>query len=355
MEAFILERIAGRREARGHLSAERRDESSIRRMAESQGDIDYARHAPRPCGQHPEPRRLRARRAGAICRGRCRATSPAASRTTSRCATIAPRSLEWASCRACWSASASARRPSSCSARAYAHPFGIAPMGISALTAYRGDLVLARCATAGEHPDGAVGLVADPPRGSRRGGARRMVPGVPARRPAAHRRAGRPRRGRRLQDARCCTVDTPATPNRENNIRAGFTTPLRPSVRLALDGITHPRWLFGTFLRTLSRHGMPHFENTYATRGVADAVARRGARFLRARPSRLDARRAHPQPMVRHAGDQGHPASGRCAHRARPRRRRDHRLEPRRPPARRRRRAAARAAGDRRCVPRDSR
>jgi L-lactate dehydrogenase (cytochrome) len=56
--------------------------------------------------------------------------------------------------------------------------------------------------------------------------------------------------------------------NRENNIRAGFSTPLRPTPRLAWDGITHPRWLFGTFLATILRHGMPHFENNYATRGA---------------------------------------------------------------------------------------
>ena len=31
------------------------------------------------------------------------------------------------------------------------------------------------------------------------------------------------------------TVDTPATPNREHNTRAGFTSPLRPSLRLAWD------------------------------------------------------------------------------------------------------------------------
>jgi L-lactate dehydrogenase (cytochrome) len=39
-------------------------------------------------------------------------------------------------------------------------------------------------------------------------------------------------------------------------------------VRLAWDGLTHPHWLFGTFLRTLARHGMPHFENNFATRGA---------------------------------------------------------------------------------------
>ena len=56
--------------------------------------------------------------------------------------------------------------------------------------------------------------------------------------------------------------------NRENNIRTGFSTPLRPGLRLAWEGITHPRWLLGTALRTLVRHGMPHFENSQATRGA---------------------------------------------------------------------------------------
>ena len=44
--------------------------------------------------------------------------------------------------------------------------------------------------------------------------------------------------------------------------------PLRPSLRLAWDGMVRPRWLVGTFLRTLALHGMPHFENSFATRGA---------------------------------------------------------------------------------------
>jgi L-lactate dehydrogenase (cytochrome) len=63
-------------------------------------------------------------------------------------------------------------------------------------------------------------------------------------------------------------VDTPVAANRENNVRAGFSTPLRPSAGLLIDGITHPRWTLGTFLHTLYKHGMPHFENNYATRGA---------------------------------------------------------------------------------------
>ena len=29
-----------------------------------------------------------------------------------------------------------------------------------------------------------------------------------------------------------------------------------------------PRWTIGTFLRTFVQHGMPHFENNFATRGA---------------------------------------------------------------------------------------
>src|SRR3712207_940732 len=63
------------------------------------------------------------------------------------------------------------------------------------------------------------------------------------------------------------TVDVPVSANRENNIRNGYQIPLRPDPRLAWAGLTHPRWLLGTFLRTFRNHGMPHFENMDAGRG----------------------------------------------------------------------------------------
>jgi L-lactate dehydrogenase (cytochrome) len=63
------------------------------------------------------------------------------------------------------------------------------------------------------------------------------------------------------------TVDLPVPGNRENNIRAGWNMPLRPSLSLALDGITHPKWLRSTAFATLAFDGMPHFENMDAGRG----------------------------------------------------------------------------------------
>ncbi|WHO76995.1 alpha-hydroxy acid oxidase [Rhizobium sp. BT03] len=151
--------------------------------------------------------------------------------------------------------------------QAYAAPFGIAPMGISALMAYRGDIVLA----AGAAQVGIPMIMS--------GSSLIRLEEVVAAAPATWFQAylpGEPERIDALVDRVAAagfgtlllTVDTATLPNRENNIRAGFSTPLRPSLALAWQGVSHPQWTIGTFLRTIARHGIPHFENSYATRGA---------------------------------------------------------------------------------------
>ncbi|WP_119966604.1 alpha-hydroxy acid oxidase [Simplicispira lacusdiani] len=149
----------------------------------------------------------------------------------------------------------------------YASPFGIAPMGINALSTYRGDIVLARAA----RRMGIVSVMSgtslipmeDVARDSPGTWFQAYLPGDQARIDALVDRVERA--GFRTL---VVTVDIPISANRENNIRTGFSTPLRPSLRLAWDGMVRPRWVAGTFLRTLLRHGMPHFENSFATRGA---------------------------------------------------------------------------------------
>jgi L-lactate dehydrogenase (cytochrome) len=151
--------------------------------------------------------------------------------------------------------------------RTYASPFGIAPLGLNALSAYRGDLVLARMAAEAGIPMVLSGssLIRMEDVAAERAGAwfQAYLPGDEPRTVALVERVVQA--GYRTL---VLTLDTPVAANRENNVRAGFSIPLRPSLRLAWDGLSHPRWLFGTFLKTLQRHGMPHFENSYATRGV---------------------------------------------------------------------------------------
>jgi len=151
--------------------------------------------------------------------------------------------------------------------RRYAAPFGVAPMGISALSAYRGDLVLARAAAAENVPmimsGSSLIRMEDVARANPDAWFQAYLPGDAPNIVALV---------ERVQAAGfrtlVITVDTPVTSNRENNVRAGFSTPLRPGLRLAWDGLSHPRWLFGTFLKTIALHGMPHFENNYAHRGA---------------------------------------------------------------------------------------
>ena len=151
--------------------------------------------------------------------------------------------------------------------RTYASPFGVAPMGISALSAYRGDLVLASAAAAANVPMVMSGssLIALEEVIAQSPGTwfQAYLPGEVAKIEALVDRVDRAG-----VQTLVLTVDTAVLANRENNIRAGFSTPLRPNLRLAWDGMTHPRWLFSTALRTLLRHGIPHFENSYATRGA---------------------------------------------------------------------------------------
>jgi L-lactate dehydrogenase (cytochrome) len=146
-------------------------------------------------------------------------------------------------------------------------PFGIAPMGICALSAYRGDLVLAKAAAREQLPMIMSGsslirmeeIVAANPHAW----FQAYLPGAEAEIVALIDRVKAAGYGTLV-----VTLDASIASNREQNIRAGFSTPLRPSVSLAWQGLTHPRWLFGTFLKTLVRHGMPHFENNFARRGA---------------------------------------------------------------------------------------
>lgn len=149
----------------------------------------------------------------------------------------------------------------------YAAPFGIAPMGINALSAYRGDIVLAQAAQAANIPSilSGTSLIALEQVIEQAPSTwfQAYLPGDPARIDALVQRVANAGFGTLV-----LTVDIPVSANRENNVRTGFSTPLRPSLELAYQGLTHPRWLFGVLLRTLLAHGMPHFENSFATRGA---------------------------------------------------------------------------------------
>ena len=150
--------------------------------------------------------------------------------------------------------------------KTYAAPFGIPPFGSSALMAYRGDIVLTQAAAAMNVPMilSAASLIRleDVHRANPNAWYQAYLPGDPARiEPLVDRVAAAG------FDTFVVTADVPVSANRENNIRNGFSVPLVMTPQVMLDAARHPRWLLGTWLRTVKNHGMPHFENMDATRG----------------------------------------------------------------------------------------
>jgi L-lactate dehydrogenase (cytochrome) len=167
---------------------------------------------------------------------------------------------------------------------AYDVPFGFAPMGGTSLAGYDGDRVLARVAAACNLPMILSGASFTRLEDVRSVGPTAWFQGyIPGDEAAI--RALVERVGAAGYDTLVVTADVPVAANRENNVRNGYSAPLRPTAALAWQGLTHPRWLFGTALRTLVRHGMPHTENMGSVR--MPLLSRTGVRE-RSRRDRFD-------------------------------------------------------------------
>ncbi|MDB5370748.1 MAG: alpha-hydroxy-acid oxidizing enzyme, partial [Roseomonas sp.] len=148
----------------------------------------------------------------------------------------------------------------------HAMPFGIAPMGVSALTGYRGDVSLARAAARAGIPMiiSAASLIRLEEIAAAASGVwyQAYLSGNQAEALAMVDRVAQAG-----IDTFVITADSAVVPSRENNLRTGYRTPIRPNMALLWNGITHPAWSIGTFLRTYLRHGNPHFENAGPGRG----------------------------------------------------------------------------------------
>jgi isopentenyl diphosphate isomerase/L-lactate dehydrogenase-like FMN-dependent dehydrogenase len=78
-------------------------------------------------------------------------------------------------------------------------------------------------------------------------------------------------------EALVVTVDNIIDPNREFNIRNDFMQPFRFTARNVVDGLTSPRWLFGTVARYVLDGGLPKMVNvpTEVTHSVLSDAALR--------------------------------------------------------------------------------
>jgi L-lactate dehydrogenase (cytochrome) len=144
--------------------------------------------------------------------------------------------------------------------RTYDLPFGFPPMGGTSLAAYMGDTVLAEVAAELNTVMIQSGASLTPMERVKAVGPtawfQAYLPGDPGIITPLVERAQRTG-----FEVLVLTVDVQVASNRENNVRTGYSSPLKPTPRLALDCMLRPRWLCGTFGRTVLSQGMPHLEN----------------------------------------------------------------------------------------------
>ncbi len=144
--------------------------------------------------------------------------------------------------------------------RSYDLPFGFPPMGSTALAAYRGDYSLAKVAAEMNTVMIQSGASLTPMERLKESAPtawfQAYLPGEPDIITALVERVKRAG-----FEVLVLTVDVQVNSNRENNVRSGYSSPLKVTPRLAWDCMLRPRWLLGTFGRTVLNYGMPHLEN----------------------------------------------------------------------------------------------
>lgn len=149
----------------------------------------------------------------------------------------------------------------------YAMPFGISPMGASAMFGFEADLNFARAAKSANIPFIMSGSALVPMEQ-----VAKVNPDVWFQAYVDADRASIEALADRVWAAGIrtlvITVDVPVPGNRGATYRQGFEYPMRPNLKIAIDGLCHPRWLIGTFLRTLRSSGLPHIENYGTGRGI---------------------------------------------------------------------------------------
>lgn len=160
--------------------------------------------------------------------------------------------------------------------RHYDLPFGIPPMGGTGMACADGDVALARAAARANIPMVVSGAALTPlERIKQEGKTAWFQAYLPGEDDVIRQLIERVERAG--YDTLVLTVDVSVLANRENNVRTGFSTPLRPSLRLAWDMGIRPRWALSMLRHTLT-HGMPHFENMGPRVPMISALNRQAGR-----------------------------------------------------------------------------
>jgi len=140
-------------------------------------------------------------------------------------------------------------------------PVIVAPTGSTGLAWYEGEIALARAAkTHGIPFTLALGSMTSLERvASEAGGTLWFQFYMWPDRALSHKVIARAREAG--YEALVFTVDTPVAPGREYNLRNGMTIPFRFTSKNVIDVLSHPRWLFGVWLRYMLTTGTPRYQN----------------------------------------------------------------------------------------------
>lgn len=158
----------------------------------------------------------------------------------------------------------------------YDLPFGIPPMGGTAMACADGDVALAHAAARNNIPMVVSGAaLTSLERVKQEGKTAWFQAYLPGEDDVIKQLLERVEKAG--YDTLVMTVDVQVLANRENNVRTGFSTPLRPSLRLAWDMGIRPRWCLSMLQHTL-KYGMPHFENMGPRVPMISALNRQAGR-----------------------------------------------------------------------------
>jgi isopentenyl diphosphate isomerase/L-lactate dehydrogenase-like FMN-dependent dehydrogenase len=168
----------------------------------------------------------------------------------------------------------------------YTAPFGIAPTGAAGLYCHDADVALARAAAAAGVPFvlSTASFVAMERVAREAAGHKWFQLYMSKDRAAAERLVKRALAAG--FEALVVTTDVPVGANREYNLRNGFAIPFRINARNVVDGVMHPRWLTGVFLKTLLSDGIPRFRNVDSEEG--GRIVAKDLSAFRARRDALD-------------------------------------------------------------------
>jgi (S)-mandelate dehydrogenase len=172
--------------------------------------------------------------------------------------------------------------------KTFESPFGLAPVGAAGLYRHKADVALARAArdcgvpfvlsTASFDPLEEVAQAAA-------GGTLWFQLYMSKNRDTAQRLVQRA-----LDagfEALVVTGDVAVIGNREYNRRNRFSVPFKLNLPTVLDGLRHPRWLLGVFLKTLLDTGVPTYHNDESPPG-SQSVTRESSISFQARRDEID-------------------------------------------------------------------